>query len=101
MGAAPALQGKAPPAPPLTRPAATPVPIGFGDSRAGDIESPEAADTIHDEIARSRRHGRPLSLTILSPAPSGLNAAVERAAVAGDRAGRRRYVYGKLARAAG
>ena len=75
--------------------------IAFGDSRARNIESPEAADTIHDEIARSRRHGRPLSLTILSPAPSGLNAAVERAAVEVDRAVRRRYVYGKLARAVG
>ena len=72
--------------------------IAFGDSTARDIESPESAATIHDEIARSRRHGRPLALTVLSPAPSGLNAAIERASVEVDRAVRRRYVYGKLAR---
>ncbi len=75
--------------------------IAFGDSTARNIESPESAEVIHDEIARSRRHGRPLALTVLSPAPSGLNAAVERATVEVDRAVRRRYVYGKLARAVG
>lgn len=75
--------------------------ILFGDARTRDIESPEAAEAIHDEIARSRRHGRPLSLTVLSPAPASLEAAVSNAAVEADRAVRRRYVYGKLARAVG
>jgi hypothetical protein len=72
--------------------------IVFGDSRARDIESPESAETIHDEIARSRRHGRPLSLTVLSPATTALETAVDNAALEVDRAVRRRFVYGKLAR---
>ena len=75
--------------------------IVFGDTRARDIESPEAAQAIHDEIARSRRHGRPLSLTVLSPAPVAVASAVDNAAIEVDRAVRRRYVYGKLARAVG
>jgi hypothetical protein len=75
--------------------------IVFGDTRARDIESSEAADLIHDEIARSRRHGRPLSLTVLCPVPASVHTAVDNAAVEVDRAVRRRYVYGKLARAVG
>ncbi|MBI5157922.1 MAG: hypothetical protein HZA58_07930 [Acidimicrobiia bacterium] len=73
--------------------------IVFGDARTRDIESPEAAQTIHDEIARSRRHGRPLSLTVLTPLPTSVETAVDNAAIDVDRAVRRRYVYGKLARA--
>ena len=75
--------------------------IVFGDARTRDIESPEAAQTIHDEIARSRRHGRPLSLTVLTPIPASIETAVDNAAIEVDRAVRRRYVYGKLARAVG
>ena len=75
--------------------------IVFGDARTRDIESPEAAQTIHDEIARSRRHGRPLSLTVLTPIPTSIETAVDNAAIEVDRAVRRRYVYGKLARAVG
>lgn len=75
--------------------------IVFGDARTRDIESPEAAQTIHDEIARSRRHDRPLSLTVLTPVPASIETAVDNAAIEVDRAVRRRYVYGKLARAVG
>lgn len=75
--------------------------IVFGDTRTRDIESPEAAQTIHDEIARSRRHGRPVSLTVLTPIATAVETAVDNAAIEVDRAVRRRYVYGKLARAVG
>lgn len=75
--------------------------IAFGDTAVLDIESPEAAETIHAELTRSRRHDRPLALTVLSPTESGMESAAEAAAIAVDRAVRRRYVYGRLARAVG
>lgn len=75
--------------------------IAFGESRSRDIESPEAAEAIHDEIARSRRHDRPLSVTLLAPAPATVDSAADNAAMEVDRAMRRRYVFGRLARAVG
>lgn len=75
--------------------------IAFGDTEVLDIESPQAAETIHAELTRSRRHDRPLALTVIAPTEEGLTAATEAAAIEVDRAVRRRYVYGRLARAVG
>jgi hypothetical protein len=71
--------------------------IAVGDSPAVDLESPTAANEIHTEVARSRRHDRPLAVTVLAPTPDGMSAAIDRAAVEVDTAIRRRFLYGKLA----
>jgi len=39
----------------------------FGESPALDLEDPIAANEIHTEIARGRRHGRPIAVTVLTP----------------------------------
>lgn len=70
-----------------------------GDSPATDIEGPEAANEIHTEMARSRRHDRPLSVTVLSPDRESLERALERAGPELHRALRQRFVLGRLARA--
>lgn len=75
--------------------------IAFGPSSAVDIESPTAAGEIHSEMARSRRHGRPMSLTVLTPLPAEFDHAVETAAGDVERAVRERFVFGKLSRAIG
>jgi hypothetical protein len=73
--------------------------IAFGPSTVVDVESPDAADDIHGEMARSRRHGRPMSLTVLTPLPAEFDDAVARATAEVERSVRERYVFGKLARA--
>jgi len=75
--------------------------VAFGASSAVDIESPNAASEIHAEMARSRRHGRPMSLTVLTPLPAQFDDAVARATAEVERAVRERYVFGKLSRAVG
>lgn len=75
--------------------------VAFGGSPAIDIESANAAGEIHSEMARSRRHGRPMSLTVLTPLPTEFNDAVARAAAEVEKAVRERYVFGKLSRAVG
>lgn len=75
--------------------------VAFGTTPAIDIESPSAAAEIATEFTRSRRHDRPMSVTVIEPAAEGLAAAIERAAAEVDRAMRARYVSGKLARAVG
>ncbi|OFW63362.1 MAG: hypothetical protein A2135_01700 [Actinobacteria bacterium RBG_16_67_15] len=75
--------------------------VAFGASAAVDIEGPTAAGEIHSEMARSRRHGRPMSLTVLTPLAAQFDDAVARAAAEVERAVRERYVFGKLARAVG
>ncbi len=75
--------------------------VAFGPSPAADIESPTAAGEIHAEMARSRRHGRPLSLTVLAPVAIGFEQVVAGAAAEVDRAIRERYVVGKLSRTVG
>lgn len=70
-----------------------------GESPAIDLEGPVAANEIETEVARSRRHDRPMSVTVLSPTPRGLDAALDRAAIEFDQALRTRFVYGALARA--
>lgn len=73
----------------------------FGESPALDIEGPVAANEIHTEIARSRRHDRPLTVTVVAPEPVGLEDALSGAAVEIQRSLRRRFVLGGLARTVG
>jgi len=72
--------------------------VAFGESPAIDLEGPLAANEIHAEVARSRRHDRPMSVTVLSPTERGLNDALEQAAVEVDRSIRTRFLFGALAR---
>jgi hypothetical protein len=71
--------------------------IAVGDSPALDLEGPTAANEIHTEVARSRRHDRPLTVTVLAPTPDGMSNALDRAAIEVDTAIRRRFLYGTLA----
>lgn len=72
--------------------------VALGDSPAIDLEGPLAANEIHTEVARSRRHDRPLSVTVLSPTQRGRDRAFEQATVDLDRALRTRFMFGSLAR---
>jgi hypothetical protein len=72
--------------------------VAFGDSPALDLDGSQATTEILAEMARSRRHDRPLSVTVLEPAVETLDLAIDHAAEAVQRAVRRRYVYGRLAR---
>jgi len=71
----------------------------FGESPALDLEGPTAANEIHTEIARGRRHDRPLSVTVLSPTDAGLENALENFALEVDRSIRTRFLFGSLTRA--
>lgn len=73
----------------------------FGESPALDIEGPVAANEIHTELARSRRHDRPLTVTVLQPLPSSLEAAVAEAEIEIQRSLRKRFILGRLARTVG
>lgn len=75
--------------------------VAFGESPAVPLDSPQATNEILSEMARSRRHDRPLSVTVLEPLPGDLEFAVARAAEEVQQALRRRFVYGRLARAIG
>ncbi len=70
----------------------------FGDSPALDLEGPTAANEIHTEIARGRRHDRPLAVTVLVPTTEGIEAALQGAAIEVDRSVRTRFLFGSLAR---
>lgn len=72
--------------------------IAFGESPALDLDGPQAANEILAEMARSRRHDRPLSVTVLEPSADALELAIDHAAEDVQRTVRRRYVYGRLAR---
>jgi hypothetical protein len=72
--------------------------VGFGDYPALPLESPQATSEILGEMARSRRHDRPLSVAVLAPRPDSLRLAVEAAGEEVQRALRTRYVRGRLAR---
>ncbi len=71
----------------------------FGESPALDLEGPTAANEIHTEIARGRRHDRPLSVTVLSPTAEGLEKALDNVALDVDRSIRTRFLFGSLTRA--
>jgi hypothetical protein len=70
----------------------------FGESPALDLEDPAAANEIHTEIARGRRHGRPIAVTVLAPTPEGLMAAMENVTLEIDHSVRARFLFGSLAR---
>jgi hypothetical protein len=72
--------------------------VVFGDSPALPLDGRRAANEILGEMARSRRHARPLSVTVLAPDPSTLEVAIDRAAEEVQRAVRTRYVQSKVAR---
>jgi hypothetical protein len=71
----------------------------LGESPAIDLEGPLAANEIHTEVARSRRHDRPMSVTVLSPTERGLERALAQAGIELDRSIRTRFMFGSMARA--
>jgi len=71
--------------------------VVFGDSPALPLDGRKAANEILGEMARSRRHGRPLSVTVLAPDPESIEFAVDSAAEEVQRAVRTRYVHSKVA----
>ncbi len=72
--------------------------VAFGDNPALPLDGPEAGNEILTEMARSRRHERPLSVTVLAPDATSFEVAVERSAEEVQRAIRSRYVRGNLGR---
>ena len=72
--------------------------VGFGDYPALPLEGPQATNEILAEMARSRRHDRPLSVAVIEPRPDSFASAVELAGEEVQRALRTRYVRGRLAR---
>jgi hypothetical protein len=75
--------------------------VVFGEPGTLSLDSPQAASEILTEIARSRRHDRPLVVTVVAPRPASLELAVDRAAEDVQRAIRERYVSTQLSRAMG
>jgi hypothetical protein len=73
--------------------------VAFGESPAIPLESTRATNEILAEMARSRRHDRPLSVTVVHPDPGSVQVAVDRAGEEVQRAIRTRYVRTRLARA--
>jgi len=72
--------------------------VAFGENPALPLDGPEAGNEILTEMARSRRHERPLSVTVLAPDPASFDVAVERSAEEVQRAIRSRYVRSSLGR---
>jgi len=72
--------------------------VVFGDDPAVPLEDPRAGNEILTEMARSRRHERPLSVTVLAPDAQSFDLAVERAADDVLRAIRSRYVRSNIGR---
>ena len=72
--------------------------VGFGDYPALPLEGPQATNEILAEMARSRRHDRPLSVAVIEPRPESFAVAVDLAGEEVQRALRTRYVRGRLAR---
>ena len=72
--------------------------VAFGESPALPLDGHQAANEILGEMARSRRHSRPLSVTVLAPDPVTMEAAIDAAAEDVQRAVRARFVHGKIAR---
>lgn len=71
--------------------------VVFGDSPALPLDGRKAANEILGEMARSRRHRRPLSVTVLALDPTSLELAIDSASEEVQRAVRSRYVHGKVA----
>lgn len=72
--------------------------VVFGESPALPLDAPRAANEILGEMARSRRHDRPLTVTVISPDPASLHSAIDDAHEDVQRAMRARYVHGELGR---
>lgn len=72
--------------------------VAFGESPALPLDGHQAANEILGEMARSRRHSRPLSVTVFAPDPATTEAAIDRAAEEVQRAIRARFVHGRIAR---
>ncbi len=72
--------------------------VAFGESPALPLDGHQAANEILGEMARSRRHSRPLSVTVLAPDPVTMEVAIDGAAEEVQRAVRARFVHGKIAR---
>jgi hypothetical protein len=72
--------------------------VAFGDNPALPLQAPQAGHEILTEMARSRRHERPLTVTVLAPEPGSVETAVEEAAEEVQRVIRSRFVRGKLSR---
>lgn len=72
--------------------------VAFGESPALPLDGRKAAGEILAEMARSRRHGRPLTVTVLAADPVSVEVATEMAAAEIQQAIRQRYVHGRLAR---
>lgn len=72
--------------------------VAFGENPALPLEAPQAGNEILAEMARSRRHERPLSVTVLAPNAESFDLAVDRSAEEVQRAIHSRYVRGKLSR---
>lgn len=72
--------------------------VGFGDYPALPLEGPQATSEIFAEMARSRRHDRPLSVAVIEPTSDSFAGAVDLAGEEVQRALRTRYVRGRLAR---
>jgi hypothetical protein len=72
--------------------------VVFGESPALPLDGPQAANEILSEMARSRRHDRQLSVTVLAPDADSLETAIDTAHEEVQRAMRARYVQGELAR---
>ena len=73
--------------------------VAFGESPALALDGPKAANEIHAEMARSRRHDRALSVTVIVPDPDSVELAIERSGEEVERALRTRYVKSRFARA--
>jgi hypothetical protein len=72
--------------------------VAFGENPALPLDGPQAGNEILTEMARSRRHERPLSVTVLAPDPATFDVAVEHSSEEVQRTIRARYVRGKLGR---
>lgn len=73
--------------------------VAFGASPALPLDGPKAANEIYAEMARSRRHDRPLSVTVIAPDPASVVLAIEQSGEEVQRALRTRYVKGRFAQA--
>lgn len=73
----------------------------FGASAAVSLDDPSAAGEIHSEMARARRHGRPLTVTLIAPDPDSMEMAVDHATEDMTRAMKERWLHGNLARIIG
>lgn len=73
--------------------------VAFGESPALALDGPKAANEIHAEMARSRRHDRALSVTVIAPDPGSVELAIEKSGEEVQRALRTRFVKSRFVQA--